>query len=211
MRKKNKTSWNPGQSGNPIGKLCSFCGELIICKSKRQWNRMKQFPNNNYYCSKDCYKMSMMDIYDVPVINCSNCGISLTITRKQYGKKKFRNQKNHFCSYACMSEYNANKRRKPLEERRLNWKNPNVLNGWEIMRLKSFIVDERGDICEICSTENTVTHHIKPVKLYPELIYKKENIILVCNDCHYKIHVNTGWNYLKDVPEYTMELYHNGI
>jgi 5-methylcytosine-specific restriction endonuclease McrA len=200
-----------GEADNPSGQECQNCGEVIKCKSRRQWNMMKQYPNKKYFCDRKCFAESMMDVKEVPDLFCSECGDKLNITRKQYGVKKFRSQKNHFCSYKCMSKYNSEKRKVPLEVRREKWGKYNR-NGWELKRLRDRLKKERGDKCEACgSAERVVMHHIKPIKLYPELGYDENNLVLLCGECHTEIHLKTDWNYLKGVEEKTVEVLENVI
>ena len=44
--------------------------------------------------------------------------------------------------------------------------------------------------CSICGKEKELTiHHIKQKSEYPELRYRLNNLMLVCKDCHKRIHM----------------------
>lgn len=56
-------------------------------------------------------------------------------------------------------------------------------------------VKERDNYeCQVCKSEGLVTldkllvHHIKPVEFYPEDKLNAENLIVVCLECHNRIH-----------------------
>ena len=203
--------FKPGQSGNPNGQKCNYCGKIIHCRSQRQYNRMKQFPNNNRYCSRECYYNSMKSVIVVPNLFCAECGTSLVITRKQYAKRKFREQKNHFCNYKCMSLFNSKKRARPYSEKIKKWTRYNR-NGWELQRLKKRISDQRGNYCEICLVydNSLVMHHIKPFKENKELGYIEENVVLLCKKCHTFVHLQGLWNNLISIEEITKRAIENG-
>jgi hypothetical protein len=60
------------------------------------------------------------------------------------------------------------------------------LKRWLI--LKSEIIWEKK-VCEICSGKEFLhIHHILPRCKYPELTFDKENLMLLCKECHKKIH-----------------------
>lgn len=59
-------------------------------------------------------------------------------------------------------------------------------------RLKIELMRERGNRCELCGTSFTTAkmevHHIKPQSLYPELREAKDNLMLLCHECHSGLH-----------------------
>lgn len=59
-------------------------------------------------------------------------------------------------------------------------------------KVKLSLLMERGCKCELCGTDlvnkKAEMHHIKPVSLHPELQYDKNNLILLCHDCHNGLH-----------------------
>jgi 5-methylcytosine-specific restriction endonuclease McrA len=56
------------------------------------------------------------------------------------------------------------------------------------LELKSEILYERGK-CENCSSNICLhVHHILPRHSHPELGMDKENLMVLCEDCHKKIH-----------------------
>ena len=57
------------------------------------------------------------------------------------------------------------------------------------LRLKEEIYNERGRECEICGSQIGLNvHHILPRSEYPSLNFDKENLIILCKDCHKKMH-----------------------
>lgn len=43
--------------------------------------------------------------------------------------------------------------------------------------------------CVICgSTENLTLHHVKPIREYPELKYRHDNLKPICKSCHKNLH-----------------------
>lgn len=59
-------------------------------------------------------------------------------------------------------------------------------------RLKLELLFERGGHCELCGLslkkDNCQIHHIKPLSVHPELRYDKENLMLLCKECHSGLH-----------------------
>lgn len=65
-----------------------------------------------------------------------------------------------------------------------------------------------GTGCELCgkylTAQTSELHHIKPVSLFPELKYDPNNLVLLCHDCHTRLHhqaqkkanelLAQGWN-----------------
>ncbi len=64
-------------------------------------------------------------------------------------------------------------------------------------RKREVILRRDGYICQECKrygkrVSATVVHHIKPLELYPELAYKSENLVSLCEACHNKKHPEKG-------------------
>lgn len=59
-------------------------------------------------------------------------------------------------------------------------------------KVKLELLLDRGNVCELCGTKldksNFQTHHIKPISIHPELRYDKENMMLLCRECHSGLH-----------------------
>lgn len=43
----------------------------------------------------------------------------------------------------------------------------------------------------------TITHHIKPVEIAPELAFNADNLVSLCMSCHNKMHPEKGKNWRK--------------
>lgn len=50
----------------------------------------------------------------------------------------------------------------------------------------------QGGGCEICgkylTAQTSELHHIKPRSLYPELKGARDNLMLICHECHVELH-----------------------
>lgn len=59
--------------------------------------------------------------------------------------------------------------------------------------LRDDVLDDQHHECQVCRargdyTTATTAHHLKTVRQAPWLALTKDNLIAVCDDCHYKIH-----------------------
>jgi 5-methylcytosine-specific restriction endonuclease McrA len=61
------------------------------------------------------------------------------------------------------------------------------------LNIKDFLFNERGMKCEQCGSIDSLTiHHKKLVSEYPELEYDNDNLLILCENCHRKIHQGIG-------------------
>lgn len=68
-------------------------------------------------------------------------------------------------------------------------------NTKEWLMLKSIILYEKG-CCEICGSDRFLqVHHILSRHKHPELALDKENLMVLCKDCHKKIHENDKYKF----------------
>jgi predicted HNH restriction endonuclease len=77
-----------------------------------------------------------------------------------------------------------------------------VANSRNMKRYRRVLAEvraERGEYCELCGTPSKYIHHIIAVGdtgIDDELVYTKENMIILCDDCHLLMHPgirNTEW------------------
>ena len=48
---------------------------------------------------------------------------------------------------------------------------------------------KKNNSCVICgATTNLTLHHVKPIKDYPELQYRADNLKPICKNCHENLH-----------------------
>jgi 5-methylcytosine-specific restriction endonuclease McrA len=59
---------------------------------------------------------------------------------------------------------------------------------YEYRKFKKEVLKERGCICQKCGVEAKLIHHVKPVSEYPELELVKDNVIVICINCHILCH-----------------------
>ena len=50
----------------------------------------------------------------------------------------------------------------------------------------------QGNLCEICGKVGTIVHHIKSIKDFPKLAFNLDNGMVVCKQCHQKLHPELG-------------------
>lgn len=60
-------------------------------------------------------------------------------------------------------------------------------------RLRAEVLKEQHGECQICKSKGKYTpadtvHHIKPLRKCPALALKRDNLIALCESCHYEIH-----------------------
>jgi len=73
----------------------------------------------------------------------------------------------------------------------------NFKNKKKWLRMKSEILYEKG-CCEICSNDRCLhVHHIMPRSSHPELAMDKENLMVLCEDCHKKYTKEISINLIK--------------
>lgn len=65
----------------------------------------------------------------------------------------------------------------------------------EIVQLKHTLWDEHQGMCEMCGTKiskfcHSQLHHILPYWRFPQFQTDKCNLMLLCRECHKKIHVD---------------------
>lgn len=79
---------------------------------------------------------------------------------------------------------------KELAKRGELWK---FYKSYEWRRLALEIIADAHHECAMCKQVNKLTrattaHHIKYLKVSPELAYERSNLMPLCHDCHDKIH-----------------------
>lgn len=74
-------------------------------------------------------------------------------------------------------------------ERLYNFKLGENAKRW--MELKKEVLFEQDYTCQFCKSDVAViVHHIIPVHVEPIFTLDKDNLILACQDCHDKLHLN---------------------
>jgi hypothetical protein len=153
------------------------------------WNKglkMEKYPHCGFQKGHKCFNPKGCDGYlkmkgAVLAIErkCENCG--KIFMWKPYKKKS----KGKFCSRACINfkkEKNPNWQGGTLSPYRII-KNSNQTK-WSEWRKSVF---ERDNwTCMGCGKKNTRLdpHHIKKVRLFPELVFDVSNGITLCRSCH---------------------------
>jgi len=81
------------------------------------------------------------------------------------------------------------KRKSKSTRRKTIDKADKLLQNW--MRVK-----HAGERCEICGEPFQISHHYIAKSQSTKLRFDEENLILVCNKCHFKIHRTTQGHYI---------------
>lgn len=64
------------------------------------------------------------------------------------------------------------------------------------MDIKKEVLFEQNHTCQFCKNETAITvHHIIPNHIEPIFTFDKDNLILACEDCHKKLHLNDKYKY----------------
>lgn len=96
-------------------------------------------------------------------------------------------ENNLYCSDTCKSSCSVYRKSSEVTGNSLS-KN-RLKNGF----VRSSIISERGNTCEICGSVETLhVHHINPFSMAHALEHDKENCLLVCVICHNKLHKLPG-------------------
>lgn len=143
---------------NKNPKLCLYCNSAIPYKKR-----------NNKFCNHSC-SASFNNVGTRrnfvlgtrPKIRCFNCG-TLTVNSK-------------YCCFKCFLSYNEKERKRIIKE------SGSIFS----IRDKKYLIEERGNVCEICGTEEWLD---KPILLI--LDHKDgdsdnnslDNIRLICSNC----------------------------
>lgn len=158
---------------------CKICNKEIV-KTKSQIKN-----GEGKYCSKRCYSIAQkgIDLFSNKVrgirpkvrveIDCVICGKRFETIPSKIGIRKF-------CSKSCYLMAH----RTILE----NIKQLRDSNEYKIWRIKVYKRDNFK--CQSCGKvgNNLEAHHIKPISLYPELIFIADNGITLCEKCHKLVH-----------------------
>jgi len=122
-------------------------------------------------------------------LNCLQC-------EKEYDEKIHRKKRSKFCSNECKYQWQSENL---VGNIRYNWTGESSLNNllrhqskWKIWRELVFLRDNftcQNPNCEFCENKIGVLlhpHHIKPVALFPELVFIVDNGITYCAEFHLK-------------------------
>lgn len=137
------------------------------------------------YCSKNCYSIAQkgIDLFANRIrgvrprirveIDCAICNKRFETVPSKIGIRKF-------CSKACYLVAH-----KAILD---NIKQLRESNEYKIWRITVYRRDDFK--CQSCGKvgNNLEAHHIKPISLFPELIFSVENGITLCEDCHKIVH-----------------------
>ena len=98
------------------------------------------------------------------------------------------------------------KRRRTIDEQLRNRRNA-------LLRKKRFLYQLRGGCCELCGKhfvqEALEIHHLVPVSQNPGLALQTKNLILLCHDCHVKVHQGNESAVLMRLPCFFSSLRQN--
>ena len=134
-----------------------------VC-NKAIYRRPIQIQKGKVYCDQKCYGLSQRG----EARYCKVCN------------KELGNDSTITCSRSCSNKNRAG----------INYDTLQINNKAKITKLlKNELLDERGKKCQLCSYDNLnilQIHHI--VERHLGGTNDKENLLLICPNCHYTIH-----------------------
>jgi 5-methylcytosine-specific restriction endonuclease McrA len=123
-------------------------------------------------------------------VECSN-GCGQAMYRKLYNLNKY---SVFFCSWKCEKEYQSKTRRK--SNFFFGWRRYKEYKNWRKNILK------RDRKCVLCSSEvKLAVHHILEAQTFPELVYKINNGVTLCQSCHIRVHQQDSTKFIKSLQE----------
>lgn len=158
---------------------CKICNKEIE-KAKSQIEN-----GEGKYCSKSCYSIAQkgVDLFVNRIrgvrprirveIDCVICNKKFETVPSKIGVRKF-------CSKACY-----------LVAHKVILENIKQLRESHEYKIWRITVYKRDNFkCQSCGKvgNGIEAHHIKPISLYPELIFSVDNGITLCEDCHKIVH-----------------------
>ena len=154
--------------------ICEWCGKTF--KGAKH--------NANKFCSRECYN------------NAHSIKNKQRECPKCHKIFEVKSSEDKYCSWEC---YNTD-RHMPKKEQHWNWQGGKSLkndrrDSAEYKEWRKSVYERDGYKCVLCgSKEKLNAHHKKSWKSYPELRYKLDNGITLCEKCHIKFHQNNGYN-----------------
>jgi len=160
-----KMGWRKGKLFTAFYKNCEICGSEF----KTTPSSKKQF-----CCSRECWSKRKTK-KRVKYI-CLVCGKDIYALKRKAGGRKY-------CSTKCKIDALAEMKRKRFENKRIwgEWKNWRTAKEWYLTIYKK---------CQICGYEKIkeiLEMHHKDRNRYNN---KKDNLILLCPNCHSEEHYN---------------------
>lgn len=125
------------------------------------------------FCSCECGNKTKVSNYNLKHGITKSCGcLSREVSSENLKKNRKRGKEHHNWKGGISSKYNLLRATKEFKD---------FLN---------FVRARDKYKCKKCgtSTEALHVHHIKPVKYYPDLMFDKNNGILLCGACHRRFH-----------------------
>ncbi len=154
-------------------------------------------------------KNKALELYEAGVsmlIIQRKCGSKVTVAKiRQWGADKTR-QKGEWhpqpeIEIITPKRYKKNKK---TQQSKKSWKK-RVFAGWKdtpeqaafrrspaYQQWRIIVLERDKYTCQHCETTGgrLVVHHVKTFKIYPELRLEPDNGIVLCNDCHEKLHLS---------------------
>ena len=115
-------------------------------------------------------------------------------------KYEMKNNKKHFCNMSCKGKWQSENKVGPNSA---HWKGgiysstAQRLCGKRYWKIKQEVLDRFNRQCFSCqSTENLHVHHIISKTRSLNELYDKENMMVLCRECHRKLH-----NIISDIDD----------
>lgn len=179
-------------------KECKFCGKKFISSPAHK----------RKFCSKDCfYEWRRKQPHHLIPLK-PECYITSVCKQCDSSIYDLRVKNRKFCNNTCKAEWQREHMRGPNNP---NWKDNKVdrryrdMIEWRVWRTAVFERDNY--ICVKCKNGGRLEpHHLKSVQVHPELVYKVDNGITLCYNCHRELHKIVPSNDVVKVAEYPLSL-----
>jgi len=154
-------------------------------KKKSESNR-----DNWRFCSRKCFAIYHNKKRRLPesIKICRYCG-------KEFLARTKREKRKRFCSVVCsvVARNKTEKQKKsvPRGKNHYAWNGKSLLKPQltaEWRKWRKMVYERDNYTCQHCGNVGgkLSPHHLKPVALYPKLMFVVDNGITLCRDCHKK-------------------------
>jgi 5-methylcytosine-specific restriction endonuclease McrA len=156
--------------------VCDHCGKTFLRK------RGLVAGANLHYCSAACYHAAHPR---EETRACPNCGKTFTAMPSRIKKSG-----TIYCSSACHGEAMTSENSPAWKGKNTKQRHQNREEARAYQHWRRAVRDRDNHTCQYCgTTEGTMhAHHINPWKHFPELRFDVSNGVLLCYQCHRRVH-----------------------
>jgi len=176
------------KKGTWVQRVCQICGKIFY--TRKCWLRNGK---GGKYCSKEC---QLKAVHSIP--RDKKIEKICIVCNKKYKVKKYRAKNSKFCSKECYEK--GRHLIMPKGEKHPNWKGGISNRPFLIKKIHKKLKKAIGR-CQICGRiDNLHVHHIEKWSENLEKRYDESNLIVVCSNCHAKLHAGESVENMLNVP-----------